>query len=736
MNTSGFVTSLITSFIIFFGLVLVFTWLSRWPANSVIYYSSRILNGLGLPLKTERRSPVAWIVEAWQATEEDIVALAGIDAAVYIIFLNSAVSILLYIAIFCLPVLVPLGATDTYYDDEAASSSGASNQSSSPTFTNFDKLSMGNIRQGSDRLWAFVIGAYWMSLVTYLILWKTYKHVVKLRSQSNSAPKAKPEHFAVLVRDIPPPKNGTIEEEVDAYFRKLHPDTYERCRVVTDISEVSKVWIELEKSKRKLAHAEAVFAESKTNAKPEGERPQHRTGTLGLIGPKVDSIDYLSERIKDLTVKLEKEQTRTWEEKQQGAAFVFFNSRGAATAASQVMHGEYAHSWTVMPAPEPREVVWGNLAIPLFHRMLREFAVYAIVFLTVCFYMIPISFISALISLDNLEKKLKFLKPVIRQKFVNTILQAYLPQIALIVFLAILPMLLMKLSIAEGIPSQSHAVRAAAGKFFYFNVFNVFLGVTIAGTLFNSLEKLIKSPTSIVSLLSQSLPPQATFFITFVALRFFVGYGMELLRLVPLVMFHIKRRFLCKTEEEIKEAWAPSPISYATTVPGDILILTITFCYAIIAPMILPFAIVYFALGWLVMRNQVLKVYVPAFESGGRMWPHIHSRILAALFVSQLTMLGYFSVKKFKATAFMIPLPIATLLFAYICRKFLYPSFRFQPLSVAFNEVKELPSVAAIVEAYTPTCLLPQDRFEDAEKFEDARSNLSSRTSSGITSPA
>jgi hypothetical protein len=133
--------------------------------------------------------------------------------------------------------------------------------------------------------------------------------------------------------------------------------------------------------------------------------------------------------------------------------------------------------------------------------------------------MIPISIISAIISLNNLENKLSFLKPVVNIPVVNAILQAYLPQLVLIIFLFLLPSILLKLSEIEGIPAQSHLVRAAAGKYFYFNVFNVFLGVTLAGTLFNSLKGIVDDPKSIVDLLSESLPGQATFFISFVALR-------------------------------------------------------------------------------------------------------------------------------------------------------------------------------------------------------------------------
>ena len=182
------------------------------------------------------------------------------------------------------------------------------------------------------------------------------------------------------------------------------------------------------------------------------------------------------------------------------------------------MHSPYANTWTTFAAPEPREVIWGNLPIPFVQRLLRQTAVYLVVALTILFYMIPIAFISAIIALNNLKKKLPFLAPVVDIPEINTILQAFLPQIVLLVFLFLLPRLLLKLSTLEGIPAQSHIDRAAAGKFFYFNVFNVFLGVTIAGSLFASLKGIINHPKSIVALLSESLPGQANFFISFVAL--------------------------------------------------------------------------------------------------------------------------------------------------------------------------------------------------------------------------
>lgn len=275
----------------------------------------------------------------------------------------------------------------------------------------------------------------------------------------------------------------------------------------------------MEGYKKKLAHAEAVYDESKKTGKPEGLRPTIRTGPLGIVGRKVDSIEHYNEKIKELIPKLEAEQKVTLRENQQACAFAFFTNRVTAASAAQSLHAQMVDTWTVMEAPEPRQIIWSNLKIKYFQRIIRQYVVCFIVALTILFYMIPIGLISALTTLDNLKKILPFLKPIVNIVAVKTVLEAYLPQIALIVFLALLPKLLLALSKAEGIPSVGHAVRATSGKYFYFTILNVFIGVTLGGTLFTTFKSIEEKPNSIVSLLASSLPGNATFFLTFVALK-------------------------------------------------------------------------------------------------------------------------------------------------------------------------------------------------------------------------
>lgn len=93
MDLSSFITSLTTSFLIFVVLMVLFTWLSRKPGNKFIYYPNRILKGFD-PIEGgyASRNPLAWAYEAFSSTEQDIIAMSGVDTAVYFVFLSTGLS--------------------------------------------------------------------------------------------------------------------------------------------------------------------------------------------------------------------------------------------------------------------------------------------------------------------------------------------------------------------------------------------------------------------------------------------------------------------------------------------------------------------------------------------------------------------------------------------------------------------------------------------------------------------
>jgi hypothetical protein len=80
------------------------------------------------------------------------------------------------------------------------------------------------------------------------------------------------------------------------------------------------------------------------------------------------------------------------------------------------------------------------------------------------------------------------------RKTVKSVIQGFLPGIALKIFLIILPTILMTMSQIEGYTSLSYLDRRSAEKYFWFIIVNVFLGSIITGTAFQQLKSFLEQP--------------------------------------------------------------------------------------------------------------------------------------------------------------------------------------------------------------------------------------------------
>ena len=102
-----------------------------------------------------------------------------------------------------------------------------------------------------------------------------------------------------------------------------------------------------------------------------------------------------------------------------------------------------------------------------------------------------------------------------------------------------------------------------------------------------------------------SIPMKATFFITYIMVDGWAGIASEILRLKPLVIFHLKNMFLVKTERDREKAMNPGSVDFPETLPSLQLYFLLGLVYAVVTPILLPFILVFFALAYLVYRHQV-----------------------------------------------------------------------------------------------------------------------------------
>uniref|UniRef100_A0ACD5TYY3 Uncharacterized protein n=1 Tax=Avena sativa TaxID=4498 RepID=A0ACD5TYY3_AVESA len=487
----------------------------------------------------------------------------------------------------------------------------------------------------------------------------------------------------VLVRNIPPDPDESVSELVEHFFLVNHPDHYLRHQVVYDANKLADLVEKKKKMRNWLDYYQLKFER-------KSERPTTKTGWLGCFGSTVDAIDYCKEEIEKLGKEEVEEREKVMKDPKSimPASFVSFRSRWGAAVCAQTQQTSNPTTWLTEWAPEPRDVYWNNLSIPFVSLTVRRLIVAVAFFFLNFFYVFPIALVQALANLEGIEKALPFLKPLIEIPSIKSVLQGFLPGIALKIFLIVLPTILMLMSQFEGLISHSSLERRTASKYFIFLFFNVFLGSVITGSALEQLKTYLhQSANDIPKTVGVAIPMKATFFITYVMVDGWSGVALEITRIRAFVIYHLKNWFLVKTEKDREEAMDPGSICFYWSEPRIQLYFLLGLVYAAVTPILLPFILVFFALAYVVYRHQIINVYNQRYESGAQFWPQVHLRIIVALIVSQLVLLGLLSTKGLEeATPALIVLPVLTIWFHKYCKNRFEPAFVRNPIQEAMKK--------------------------------------------------
>ncbi|KAL8088053.1 CSC1-like protein At3g21620 [Apium graveolens] len=610
-----------------------------------------------------------WMPAALKMPEPELIDHAGLDSAVYLRIYLIGLKIFIPIAMVAFSIMVPVNWTNRTLEH------------SDLTYSDIDKLSISNIPVGSDRFWTHLVMAYVFTLWTCYVLKKEYEKVASMRLHFLASEQRRPDQFTVLVRNVPPDPDESVGQLVEHFFLVNHPDHYLTSQVVCNANKLSGLVNEKKKKQNWLDYYQLKYDRN------QSKKPIIKTGFLGLWGNKVDAIQYYSSKIKKLSEEISAEKMKMAKDPKfiMPAAFVSFKTRWAAAVCAQTQQSRNPTVWLTEWAPEPRDVYWDNLAIPYVSLTIRRLVVAVAFFFLTFFFMIPIAIVQTLANIEGIEKAAPFLKPMIEAKAVKSFIQGFLPGIALKIFLILLPSILMLMSKFEGFSSVSKLERRSASRYYVFQFVNVFLGSIISGTAFQQLNKFIhQSANEIPKTIGVSIPMKATFFITYIMVDGWAGVAGEILRLKPLIMYHLKNFFLVKTEKDRKEAMDPGSIDFYTGEPQIQLYFLLGLVYAVVSPILLPFIVVFFGLAFLVYRHQIINVYSQKYESAAAFWPDVHVRIIVALVVSQLLLMGLLSTKgAAQSTPLLIALPVLTICFHIFCKGRYEPAFVRFPLQEA-----------------------------------------------------
>lgn len=351
-------------------------------------------------------------------------------------------------------------------------------------------------------------------------------------------------------------------------------------------------------------------------------------------------------------------------------AFVVMRTFTAATIAIQSVHSSKPGSMQVSTSPEPRDVLWDNIYMSKGAHRTRSFVGQCLVLLIITFYVVPVAMVSLLVSESALVSSSERLSQLAQASSFFSAVIALVQPLCIVSLQQLLPPLFMAIGTAEGVISFSEVQMRAFSRYFLFQVVNVFLVTTIAGSIFDTIAIILETPKATFEMLGNSLPRMSSFFITFVTMKTFLGIGVELVRTMALLQaaaryvifpnatLRAKRSSMCGMRAIDDPGWFP----FHKILAQDMLITVISVVFAVVAPLVtLPCAL--FCLCSRIMwTHHHMYVYESVFESGGNFWPKIFRRFVFGLIIAQMTITGQFILKEARHQAYTT---IALMVFTY-----------------------------------------------------------------------
>ncbi|KAL5127132.1 CSC1-like protein RXW8 [Glycine soja] len=668
--------------------------LRKQPSNVNVYFGRRLASqhSRRIDLCLERFVPSpSWILKAWETSEDEILAIGGLDAVVFVRILVFSIQVFSIAAAICTVMVLPVNYN------------GMGGMRKNIPFESLEVFTIENVKEGSKWLWVHCLALYIITLSACALLYFEYKSITNLRLLHIIGSPPNPSHFTILVRSIPWSSEESYCETVKKFFSYYHASTYLSHQMIYKSGKVQKL-------KNSYLYFILIFSpqdDAEHICKVIRDASLEKTCKPSFT--KCCCYGAPTFSFKKISTETGSTHGRTCNndlhldtgKKECPAAFVFFKSRYAALTAAQVLQTSNPMLWVTDVAPEPHDVYWSNICIPYRQLWIRKIAtlVASVAFMLV--FLIPVTFVQGLTQLDKLQKMFPFLTGILKEKFVNQVVTGYLPSVILVLFLCAVPPVMILLSSVEGSISRSERKKSACFKVLYFTIWNVFFVNVFTGSVISQLL-VFSSVTDLPAQLAKAVPLQATFFTTYILSSGWASLAVEVMQIFPLLC-NLFQRFILRLKEDALDGSLSFP--YHTEVPRILLFGFLGFTCAILAPLMLPFLLIYFFIAYLVYRNQIINVYITKYDSGGQYWPIVHNTTVFSLLFSQLIALGVFGLKRSSVTSgFTIPLLIGTLLFHQYCRQRFLPVFRNNSAQILIDLDRRDEHCGRVEEIYEHLC--------------------------------
>ncbi len=387
------------------------------------------------------------------------------------------------------------------------------------------------------------------------------------------------------------------------------------------------------------------------------------------------------ERVNDLAnqgkIFAKSETVDTTEGENTSGGFVTFTSLNRASTAMQIVHHREPYKMEVKHAPDPVDVYWANVGREHADLQIGSLISAAATAALCLLWTIPIAFLSSISSVEGLKSQFGWVEDAI-DAFppLEPILQQIAP-LFVIIFNALLPIILEALSMLEGPVSAAVVQASTFSKLAAFMIIQTFFVSAVAGSLLTTIKEIVDDPWKGIDLLANALPAKSTYFVQLVFVKTVVGFAVENLRIVALVMALLRKcigpRYTEKQKRTtyygIRPLADPSPFSFASNMASVnvfffmvIFVSNLSSCsfrlilsltpfsirkvYQVIAPITSYIVGLCFFVLHPSFLHQFVYIYPTNPDSGGVIWLNFIRIIQTCMIIGQVTIAGLLGIKQ------------------------------------------------------------------------------------------
>ncbi|TQN66788.1 hypothetical protein CSHISOI_08660, partial [Colletotrichum shisoi] len=617
----------------------------------------------------------SWIPPLWKTTETELVHHVGMDATLFLRFVRMCVYMFSTISIFCIAILIP-----TYLSNRAQDIDGSWLDAITP------------IAVWGDAYWAQVAVAYMITFTVMGFLWWNYRKVLLLRRKYFESEEYQNSLHArtLMLYDIP--KDRCSDEGIARIIDEVVPaSSFSRTAVARNVKDLPKLIEQHNQTVRKLEQVLAKHMKkpdqlpaARPMCKPSKKDPSFATYPKGQ---KVDAIEYLTQRIKELEIEIKEVRLSVDKRSTMPYGFASYSDIAEAHNIAYASRKKHPHGATITLAPRPNDVIWDNLPLSPSVRRWRRIVNNLWIALLTFVWIAPNALIAIfLINLNNLGNVWKaFRIELARDPNWWAIVQGIAsPALMSLVYL-VLPMIFRRLSMKAGDQTKTGRERHVMAKLYAFFVFNNLIVFSLFSAIWSFVSAVVsetneKSTDAWQAIIDQNLATTlftalckvSPFWVTWLLQRN-LGAAIDLAQLWTLVYSFFVRKFSSPTPRELIELTAPPSFEYAMYYNYFLFYATVALGFSGIQPLVLPAATLYYGIDYWLKKYLLLYIFVTKTESGGMFWRVLFNRMLFAVFLSNCVFFLSAWARAdwaYHSQALAIaPLPVLLIIFKVVCSK-------------------------------------------------------------------